>query len=366
LAIAATSGVKKALAVTEGFYHVKRQIGRFPLTVRAIGRHWHRVAVHVRFDAKEIDALLEPFGVGHVRSVRGLAEGSINTNHRVEAEGGVFFVRLSFGRGPEDLAFEASLLDWLAAVPFPVVAPRRTAAGEPALPCRNGFLSIFPWSAGEHLTSAAVEERHLWELGRILGRLRRIGTAFPLVRANPYGPATVATWLEELEATGGRGEVEVASSLPVLRRGLELARGLTLSSQGLVHGDIFRDNVLWLGDRIAALLDFEMACVAPAALDPAVTLLDWTWDRTGFSPARVGALADGYRREAGPEAAAAPEIAPALAFAACRFTLSRLRDFHFSPLPPQALVRKDWREMRARLEAALTLGELGVRRLWRQ
>jgi len=341
-------------------------MGRFPLTVRAIGRHWHRVAVHVRFDATELDALLRPFGVGPVRSVRGLAEGSINTNHRVEAEGGAFFVRLSFGRGPADLGFEASLLDWLATIPFPVVAPRRTAAGEPALPCRNGFLSVFPWSAGEHLPSNAVEERHLWELGRILGRLRRIGTAFPLVRANPYGPATVAAWLEEIESTGGRGDAEVASSLPLLRRGLAQARELALAPEGLIHGDVFRDNVLWLGDRIAAVLDFEMACIAPAAVDPAVTLLDWTWDRDGFSAARIGALADGYRREAGSEASTAAQIAPALVFAACRFTLSRLRDFHFSPLPPAALFRKDWREMRARLEAALTLGEAGVRRLWRQ
>lgn len=324
------------------------------------------MAVHVQLGAAELEEALRPFGVGHVRAVRGLPEGSINTNHRVDTEQGAFFARLSFGRKGEDVAFEADLLDGLRQARLPVVAARRTATGDPALPFRGGLLSLFPWAAGEHVGAAAVGQPHLWELGRVLGRLRRVGAALPLRRENPFGPATVSGWLAELEASRGRGDPEVAAALPLLRRGLDRARDLALAPQGLVHGDVFRDNVLWIGERISAVLDFEMACLAPAALDPAVTLLDWTWDDRGnaFSAARVRALAEGYRLEAGQEAAAPAELAPALAFAACRFTLSRLRDFHFSELPAEALSRKDWREMRARLEAALALGDAGVRDLW--
>ena len=98
-------------------------------------------------------------------------------------------------------------------------------------------------------------------------------------------------------------------------------------------------------------------------------MLDWCWeDSTAplgeFSGARVRALGEGYRNAAGHSAIAPAALAAALCFAACRFTLSRLRDFHFSPLPPEALARKDWREMRERLRAALALGEQGVQRLW--
>ncbi|MHB8421109.1 MAG: homoserine kinase [Myxococcales bacterium] len=325
------------------------------------------MALHVLLGTEELEAALEPFGVSRVLAVRGLPQGSLNTNHRVETDRGPFFARLAFGRKPAELTFEASLLDALRGAQLPVVPPRRTAGGEPAVPLRGGLLSLFPWAAGEHLAAAAVEQRHLWELGRVLGRLRRLGGAFPLQRENPYGPAVVGAWLAEFEASAGRGEAEVAAALPLLRRGLERGK-LGLAAGGLAHGDLFRDNVLWLGDRISALLDFEMACTAPAALDPAVTLLDWAWEEGPgdgrFSPARARALADGYRGTAGREAVSAAELAPALAFAACRFTLSRLRDFHFSELPPEALVRKDWREMRARLAAALELDGEGAKALW--
>lgn len=321
------------------------------------------VAVHLRLEAGELEEALRPFGVGPIQTLRGLAEGSINTNHRVETPQGAFFARLAFGRQPADVAHEAALLDRLKAAGLPVVPMRRTAAGEPALPLRGGLLSCFPWAPGGHLAAADVAEHHLWELGRLLGRLRRLGASVPR-RENPYGPEVVAGWLGELEASGGHGEAEVAAALPLLRRGLEAASRLALAPEGLVHADLFRDNVLWLGERVSCLLDFEMACTAPVALDPAVVLLDWGWEGEAFAPARVRALAEGYRAEARGEAVSAAQLAPALAFAACRFTLSRLRDFHFSPLPPEALARKDWREMRARLTAALALGEAGAKALW--
>jgi homoserine kinase type II len=321
------------------------------------------MAVRVQLSKEELEAALVPFGVGRIRELRPIPQGSINTNHRVVTEGGAFFARLST-HAVADLEFEAGLLDALKAEGMAVLPPRRTSGGEEWVPLRGGALSLFPWAAGEHVALAEVSERHLWELGRVLGRLNRLGGGFPLRRENPFGPATVRGWLEELVASGGRGEEEVAAALPMLRQGLDRAAGLAAADCGVIHADLFRDNVLWLGERIAALLDFEMACTAPAALDPAVAMLDWCWWDGGYAPARVRALGEGYRNTAGPAAVEPAALAAALGYVACRFTLSRLRDFHFSPLPPEALTRKDWREMRDRLQRALELGEKGLAELW--
>ncbi len=325
------------------------------------------MAVHVQLGREELETALLPYGVGRLRELRALPEGSINTNHRLVTEQGVFFARLSTHRSDADLAFEAALLDELRAEGLAVLPPRRTGDGRPWVPLRGGALSLFVWTAGEHAASTAVTERHLWELGRVLGRLRRLGAGFALMRENPYGPAVVRGWLEELQASAGRGDAEVAAALPMLQAGLERASVLAATDWGVIHADLFRDNVLWLGDRISALLDFEMACTAPAALDPAVAMLDWCWEGEAegdFSTARVRALGEGYRNAAGRAAVEPAALAAALCFAACRFTLSRLRDFHFSTLPPEALTRKDWREMRERLRSALALGETGLAVLW--
>jgi homoserine kinase type II len=301
--------------------------------------------------------------VGRIQELRGIPEGSINTNHRVVTDGGAFFARLSIHTSV-DLAFEARLLDELRLEGMSVLPPRRTAGGDAWVPLRGGALSLFEWAAGEHVGTDSVSERHLWELGRILGRLRRLGAGFGARRENPYGFATVRRWLDELVASGGRGEAEVAAALPLLQLGLDRADGLAATDCGVIHADLFRDNVLWLGDRVSALLDFEMACTAPAALDPAVAMLDWCWEGNTFSPARVRSLGEGYRNAAEPSTLAPAALAAALGFAACRFTLSRLRDFHFATLPPEALLRKDWREMRDRLRRALELGEAGLAELW--
>jgi homoserine kinase type II len=327
------------------------------------------VAVHLQLQREELETALLPFGVGRIQELRGLPEGSINPNHRVVTDTGVFFARLSTHRSAADLAFEASLLDELRNDGLAVLPPRRTSDGRTSIPLRGGAVTLFAWAAGEHVAANAVSERHLWELGRVLGRLRQLGGGFAPRRENPYGPATVRDWLDELQASGGRGDAEVAAALPMLQQGIERSQDLAATDWGVIHADLFRDNVLWLGERISALLDFEMACTAPAALDPAVTLLDWCWEdddapRGAFSAARVRALGDGYRNTAGRSAVAPEALAAALCFAASRFTLSRLRDFHFATLPPEALARKDWREMRERLRCALALGERGIADLW--
>ncbi len=333
----------------------------FPLDTMHRSSHLSPVAVHVRLSEAELTALLAPFGVGPLRLARGIASGSINTNYRVESAKGTFFVRLAFGRSEEDLGLETRLLDLLREGGLPVVPPRRAEDGAAFVPFQGGALSVFPWSAGEPVPATEVSERHLWELGRILGRLHRLGAGFAARRENPFGSATAAGWLAELTASSGRGDAEVAAALPAIGEGLAGAAALAGHGETWIHADLFRDNVLWMGDRIGAVLDFEMACTAPPVLDVAVTMLDWTWEEGRFSPRRVRPLVEGWRQALGPPAALPQAgLSGALRFAAARFTLSRLRDFHFSPLSDDALVRKDWRRMRDRLSAALALGPAGI------
>ncbi|MHB1846339.1 MAG: homoserine kinase [Deltaproteobacteria bacterium] len=319
------------------------------------------MAVHVSLSSDELSAALSPFGLGPVRQSVGLPEGSVNTNHRIAVDRGSFLARLTQVRSEAELRFEATLLSELRAEGLPVVPPLRLPA-EPDrsfVPFRGGFLSLFPWVAGETLDEPLPDAKRRLELGRLLGRFHRLSRGSSLSRENPYGVAVVERWLCELEREGGRGEPEVARALPLLRRGFEVGRAIAHDPVGLVHADVFRDNVLWLGERVAALLDFEMAGAAPFELDLAVAMLDWAFDPKAPRGERFAAarqLVEGYENARAPEPPPEAEtLHRCLAFAATRFTLSRLRDFHFSTLPEGALRRKSWREMADRLEEALRL-----------
>ncbi len=127
-----------------------------------------------------------------------------------------------------------------------------------------------------------------------------------------------------------------------------------------MHGDLFVDNVLWIGDRISALLDWEMSCIDPYAYDLGVALNAWCW--TGaYETDRCRALLGGYgaRRKLEPETASA--LHEWTRFAALRFAVARAVGYvpaGATAAPPEG---KDWREYRDRLVALRGMTEAEFR-----
>jgi homoserine kinase type II len=228
-------------------------------------------------------------------------------------------------------------------------------AGRPAL--------LFAYAAGEELTAAEVTPEACRRVGEQLARLHDLAAGFPSERANPYGLHRVRAWFAELG--DGRGDAEVEAALPLFREELARADALPGAPRGLIHGDLFRDNVLWIGGRIAAVLDWEMAGTDPFALDVGIALCAWCWAEGAFDGARAAALLAGYRgkRRVEPETLAA--LAPWTRFAALRFAVSRIHGYAWAPVGEDRLVKKDWRRYRDRLAALRGMGDAGFAALVR-
>jgi homoserine kinase type II len=113
---------------------------------------------------------------------------------------------------------------------------------------------------------------------------------------------------------------------------------------------------------VSAVLDWEMACVDPFALDLGIALSAWCY-RDAWDRARAAALLDGYRarRKAEPETLEA--LFPYTRFAALRFAASRIHGYRLAALGEERLARKDWRRYRDRLAALAEMGEAGFRRM---
>jgi homoserine kinase type II len=119
------------------------------------------------------------------------------------------------------------------------------------------------------------------------------------------------------------------------------------STQTLVHGDLFRDNVLWDGDRLVAILDFEQASGGTVAYDLAVCLNDWCWDGAP-RPDLVTSLLEGYQRERTLTAADRLALPIEVRASAMRFTITRITDVFLARVDNP---EKDFRDYLARLEA---------------
>jgi homoserine kinase type II len=118
---------------------------------------------------------------------------------------------------------------------------------------------------------------------------------------------------------------------------------------GVIHGDLFRDNVLFQGDDIAALLDFESASHGPLVFDLMVTILAWCY-REAFDAALVHALLSAYVRRRPLERAERAALPVEGALACLRFATTRITDFSMRA-PAGTPPLRDYRRFLARLEA---------------
>lgn len=318
------------------------------------------MAVYTELAPHEIAAVLAAYGLPAPDRVVPEPKGYVNTNHHVWTGGRRYFLRVAEASGDADVAFEAEVHRFLHAARFPAPRLLSTADGAPAARVRGKSALLFAYAPGEELGAGEIAPEHCRRVGEALARLHELSAGFVGERANPYGWARVAGWIASLrDAPGG---AEVRDALPLLEDELARAGSLPGAPRGLVHGDLFVDNVLWMGGRPSAVLDWEMSCVEAFAYDLGVALSAWCWEEGaggGFVRERARALAAGYRGGRRVEAETADALLPFARFAALRFAASRLVALRAPDPGRDRAPRKDWRPYRDRLAA---LGEMGEER----
>ena len=321
------------------------------------------MAIYIAITDDDLRGLLPAWDVPALQAAMGLPAGSINTNVALEfVDGTRAFLRFTTVRSESDLAFEASVLEALevAGIPGPrLYLPR---GGGHSVEWGGGRVSLFHWLEGVELARKNVQPAHLRTLGAALARIHAALDQVPGVRANPYGEETVAGWLRQLEGESHPGLEGLPAFL--LEAQAEAKHALARATgvyAGTIHADLFLDNVKWLSPEAPVPFDYEMACTAPRILDVAIALDAWCFEGEFLRPL-AQALLEGYGsvRPLGP--GELELLHPAATCAAVRFTTSRIRDFHLSPLSDARLLHKDYRTWLARVRALRAMGPGGFRR----
>lgn len=284
------------------------------------------MAVYTEVPDRDIIAFLEQYDIGKVLSFKGIAEGVENSNYFLLTDRSPYIVTLYEKRvSLDDLPFFLGLMDHLAgrgvSCPTPIHgrdgAALRELCGRPA--AIIGFLNgIWPRLArNEHCAGlgAAMAEMHLAGEGFALTRPNALSTAGwrPLFETCRSQADEVFGGLEAIiEDELGHLEAHWPNDLPA----------------GVIHADLFPDNVFFEGDRLSGIIDFYFACNDLFAYDVAICLNAWCFERDGsFNVTKARHLLVSYGRvrpfsEA--ETAALPLLARG---SALRFLLTRLYDW---------------------------------------
>jgi homoserine kinase type II len=315
------------------------------------------MAVYTEVSDEDLRGFLAMYDLGRVLAFKGIAEGVENSNYFLQTERDRFILTLYEKRVREaDLPFFLDLMEHLSGRGLNCPLPVRNSAGQ-AL----GRLAGRPAVIVTFLEGIAVKRPtagHCRALGAELARLHRAGSDFPGVRANAL---SIDAWAPLYASADGQAD-RVAPGLAG-RIETELAELGTLWPKdlpsGVIHADLFTDNVFFIGDELSGVIDFYFACTDAFAYDLAICLNAWCFEPDGsFNATKGRAMIAGYQgvRPLEPaEVAALPVLARG---SALRFMLTRLVDW--LNVPPGALVRpKDPLEYDRKLAFHRKVGSAG-------
>ncbi|HHZ11021.1 MAG TPA: homoserine kinase [Rhizobiales bacterium] len=295
------------------------------------------MAVYTDVGEGELEAFLREYAIGDLLSYKGIAEGSENSNFLLHTSGGAYILTLYEKRVEEtDLPFFLGLMQHLAErginCPLPVV--RRDGRLIGRLAGRPAAIITFL----EGVWVRRPNANHCREVGRALASLHVAGRDFPLTRPNAL---SVAGWRKLWEASRDSAhEVEPGLATEVDADFTEIDRNWpTELPAGVIHADLFPDNVFFIGEELSGLIDFYFACNDLYAYDLATCLNAWCFEKDhAFNLTKGTALLAGYQ-SVRPLESAEKEALPLLARgSALRFMLTRLYDW--LTIPDGALVQK--------------------------
>jgi len=283
-----------------------------------------RMSVYTTVTAAELDAWLTRYTVGGLDEIVPIASGIENTNYFVTTERGRFVLTLYERLPASELPFYLNFMAHLARAGVEVPAPIADRTG--------AFFSMLngkPASLVERVEGTPIDTpdaAHCAEVGAALARLHLASQTYRARLTNRRGPAwwrqaarAVKPFLTPAQSAMLDAEIKFQTGFSRLKL-----------PKGAIHGDLFCDNVLFAGPRVAGIIDFGFAATDFFAYDLAITVNDWCIDADAAptDPALVAAMVGAYdalRPLSDDEREAWPSL---LRAAALRFWLSRLYDLH--------------------------------------
>ena len=284
------------------------------------------MAVYTKINNTELRGFLSQYSLGDLISFSEIAVGVENSNFLVQTTEGQFILTLYEKRvNPDDLPFFLGLLSHLSENNFVCPVPVEKKDGR-ILNDLNGrpaaIVTFLEGTSPEVITVA-----HCKALGASMAKLHRAGTNFKIHRENSLSVKQWRPLLDSCDLLNKPIYIKLYNELNEEINWLEKnwPKGLPI---GIIHADLFPDNVFFLGNFLSGIIDFYFACTDFLAYDLAISINAWCFDSDEtFNAKKSKALVDGYQTQ---RPLSSNEIAYFQVLArgsAIRFLLTRLYDW---------------------------------------
>jgi len=293
------------------------------------------MSVYTAVHRQELMDFLSSYDLGILQSYQGINGGIENSNFFLVTSSGRYILTLFERISADDARFCLNLTEHLDHYRLGCPRPLRRGDGSSL-----ASLSGKPAAIVQYLSGSSIEQvnmTHCRAVGNWLGRMHQAGMGYPARRENTFNQK----WLSS----------RTASLLPVLssaqKKLLETELGYLADidfadlPKGMIHGDLFRDNVLFTASALTGVIDFYYACFDTLLLDLAITINDWCMDeKLHLQPALTHQLLHAYNKQRPITEQEQRQLPNMLRYAALRFWISRTYDLHF-PRDGEILLTKN-------------------------
>lgn len=277
------------------------------------------MSVYTPVDAAQLQPFLRHYQLGELIAFSGIENGIENTNYRIHTDLGHFILTLFEAADDAQITPIFTLLEHLHAHDLPVPRPQQDRFGRHLNRLAHKSAGLFNQLPGKSLLQP--ESKHCFEIGRYLARLHLATGHVTLRRRTPNNLQGLRRLYNACKPYLNRRESNSVSTELAFQQHYDTVA----LPQGLIHGDLFRDNALFVDDRVSAILDFYGCCNDVLLLDIAIAINDWCRHNGSFCRHKVASVLTGYQ-SIRPLQAAEKKLLPVfLRRAALRFWLSRLQ-----------------------------------------
>jgi len=314
------------------------------------------MAVYTDVSVEDLEGFLADYDLGGLLSYKGIAEGVENSNFLLHTSAGHFILTIYEKRvHAADLPFFIGLMEHLHARGLTCPQPVKNRSGEALGKLAKRPAAIVTFLEGMWIRRPSA--LHCAAVGEALARMHLAGMDFPMRRKNALSVLGWSGLYQQAAPRANNVHKNLSNDIAAELQYVEEHWPDNLPS-GVIHADLFPDNVFFLGNKLSGLIDFYFACTDMLAYDVAICLNAWCFEPDhSYNVTKGRALLQGYakvRGLSGPERAVFPLLCRG---AALRFLLTRLVDWLEVPLG--ALVRpKDPMEYYRKLRFHQTIKSL--------
>jgi len=307
------------------------------------------MAVYTPLDHKTATNLVAVYGLGKLTRMAGIPAGSVNTHYELETTKGKVILKIDEVKGVSDAQHELALLRFLRERGFRCPQPLVDRDGQCCHVYKGRPVSLYGVLSGKSVSDTQLTNIQLENIGKTLALLHSLSSGYPKDEDNRFSPDRVFSLYQE-----------VKERLPGYLRHLTHMLDDEVAYQqqyqedrlpkGIIHGDLFADNLLFRKDTVVGVLDFEAACYGKFIFDIATAVNALCYIDGRYVIDRFAAFVKGYQSVRTLTLTEWDAFPNELRFSAFRFTITRLKDFFLHPMDARDRVSKDFREFFDRLQ----------------